>query len=611
MAQKHLNYLNSKIRRKELVHMIIENRPADVLIRGGNIVNVYTGEILKGDISIFGDRIGTVGLEGVKANKIIDAKNKYITPGLMDGHLHIDACMLSVTSFAKAVLPHGTTSVFIDSHEIGNAMGIDGVKLMVEEGKSTPLRVFQYVPAQVPTGPEKLQTPNERITLEETKRLYPLEGIIGLGEVSKWRVLAGDPYFVEKIEWILKEGGCVDGSAHEFSGRYLQAYVASGIFSDHESVEKEFAIERARMGLTVMIREGTSKVQHNIESCIKAITEAGLNPANFCFCSDSILPFDIAKRGHINYCIKKAIKHGLDPITAIQMATVNCARNFGLDNELGGIAPGKIADLLIVDDLKEFKPRMVFVGGELVAKEGRLTKLIPDYHYPAKFLRSIKIKRKIKPDELKINIKRRAGKAKIWVIQVVTQIPSKKAIKSVYPTEKITAVVPVTNGEIVSQPSEDIIKIIVVERYGRTRGPNIGKGFVRGFGLKTGAMAQSIGQDKHDIVGVGINDQDLALAINEVIRIQGGIVLTNNGKIVDVFRLPIGGIMTDKPVDEVNADLLRMMKKARDLGCQIENPFDYLQFLTHPMLPSFRITDKGLVDVNKQELVDLVIEVAD
>jgi adenine deaminase len=608
MAQKHLNYLKTETKRKDLIRMIFENKIADVLIKGGNVVNVYTGEILEEDISIYGDRIGTVGLNDIKAKKVIDAEGKYITPGLMDGHLHIDACMLSVTSFAKAVLPHGTTSVFLDSHEIGNVMGVDGVRMMVEEGKNTPLRVFQYIPAQVPTGPEKLQTPNAKITLEETKLLYPLEGIIGLGEVSKWRVLAGDPYFVDKIEWILSEGGCVDGSAHEFSGRKLQAYVASGIFSDHESVEKALAIERARMGLTVMIREGTSKVQHNIKSCIKAITEAKLNHTNFCFCSDSLLPFDIVKRGHINYCIKTSIECGLDPVIAVQMATINCARNFGLDNELGGIAPGKVADLLIVDDIRKFQPRMVFVGGRLIAKEGKLIEQVPAYRYPRKFLHSIKIKRKIKSEELKIRIKKTVNKVRIRVIKIVTHIPSDKAVKSVYPTEMKTAIVPVRNGEIISQPSKDIIKIVVVERYGKTQGPNIGKGFVKGFGLKSGAIAQSLSQDKHDIVGIGVNDDDLALAINEVVKIQGGIVLANMGKILDTLKLPIGGIMTNKSAEEVNAAIVKMTKKAMKLGCRIENPFDYIQFLTHPMLPSFKITDLGLVDVNKQELVDLIIE---
>jgi adenine deaminase len=599
MPHENINYLRSQTKRSEVVKALQQAKKADLILSGGRVVNVFTGEILDWDVVIYGDRIGFVGdANDFEAERRVDVSGQYLTPGLMDGHLHIDSCMVNATNFARGVLPLGTTSVFIDSHEIGNALGVDGVRMMVEEGRQTPLRVFQLVPAQVPAGPAEIQTPNTAIGVAETKELYALENVLGLGEVSKYRVVAGDPMFVDKIEWILHQGGYVDGSAHDFTGLNLQSYVASGIFADHESVTADFALERARMGLTVMIREGTT--EHNLVKCIEAITKMGANPGCFCFCSDDRHPTEITAEGHINYMVSLAIREGVDPVTAVQMATINCARNFGADRDLGAIAPGKLADILVVPDMADFQPKMVWVGGQLVAREGETVVDLPQPSYPEAFLHSVEIDRQIRPEELVVRANGRQGEVTVHLIE---------AMEGRIWSGRSTETLPVTDGRVEPSPDQDVLKIVVVERYGKTPGPGIGVAFVRGFGLKSGALAQSVAQDIHDIVAVGANDADIAAAVNAVVDLNGGIVVVNNGQVLGQFALPIGGIMADSTVEEVSKAVGDLSAIAQQqMACKMGNPFACLQFQTHPMIPYLKISDKGLMDVNAQKLISVFAE---
>lgn len=599
MPHSNLNFLRSKTSRFQVVENIVKRKGPDLLLRNGRVVNVYTREIITADVGIYGDRIGFVGDASSfgPAKTVIDVAGRYVTPGLLDGHLHIDSCMVNVTNFAKGVLPLGTTAVFIDSHEIGNVLGIDGVRMMVNEGKSTPLRVFQYVPAQVPAGSPENQTPNARIGVPETKELYWEENVIGLGEVSKYRVLALDPMFTEKIGWVLQQGGVVDGSAHDFTGYDLQAYVASGIYADHESVTEDIALERARNGLVVMLREGTT--EHNVERCIKAVLR-GADQSRFCFCSDDRHPTDIVATGHINYCIKLAVRQGLDPITAITMATLNCARNFGVDRELGGIAPGKLADILIVPDLVEFEPDMVIVGGVVVAESGKFLVDLAKPTYPESFLNSIRIPRPITKDDFEIVPPAGLGPSDEVEVRVIEAIEGRIWSRAV--EERL----PLKDGRLYASPEKDVCKIAVVERFGKTPGPNIGLGLIRGFGFKSGAIAESLAQDKHDIVVAGVDDEDMAAAVNELARMQGGLVVVKGGKILGSFGLPIGGIMSDEPIQVVADAVIRLSKIAsQELGCTMKNPFACLQFQTHPMIPYLKVSDKGLMDVNAQKLTSI------
>lgn len=598
MPHSNLNYLNTEQSRFDIIDAIMKEKKADLILEGGKLVNVYTAEIYQADIAVYGDRIGYIGdVKHLKAKKRIDITNKFVTPGLMDGHLHIDSCMVNVTNYAKGVLPLGITSVFIDSHEIGNAFGMEGVEMMVNEGKTTPLRVFQYVPAQVPCGDPKNQTPNYYIGIDETKNLYQQENVFGLGEVSKYKVVNLDPIFVEKIDWILKQDGIVDGSAHDFTGKELQAYVASGIFADHESFSKETAWERARNGLTVMMRNGTT--QQDVDKCVKAITESGVDTTKFCFCSDDRHPVDLVKTGSINSCIDLVVREGISPVVAVQMATINCARNFRLDTELGGIAPGKIADILVVEDLTCFKPEQVYVGGRLVAENGNMVVELTSPRYSENILNSFSHVRKLAPEELKINLSDVADGEHTF--NIIKAMPGN--IWSGWDTDIMT----VCDGTVDVDIEKDILKIVVVERYGRTAGPNIGKALIRGFGFKSGAIAQSLAQDIHDIVAVGQNDEDIALAINKVIEMKGGIVAVNNGQILGSMDLQIGGLMCDRTVQEVADKVNEISKLTQDqMGGIMMDPHACLQFQTHPMIPYLKISDIGLMDVNNQKIISLI-----
>lgn len=601
MSHAYLNYLSTETSRFDIIDAIMKEKKADLILENGKLVNVYTAEIYQTDITIYGDRVGFIGdAKDLPAKKRINCEGKYITPGLMDGHLHIDSCMANVTNYAKGVLPMGITSVFIDSHEIGNALGMEGVEMMANEGMHTPLRVFQYVPAQVPCGDPKNQTPNFTIGLQETKDLYnKMDNVFGLGEVSKYKVVNLDPLFVDKIDWILHQGAVVDGSAHDFVGKNLEAYVAAGLFADHESVSKETAWERARNGLTVMMRNGTT--QKDVDKCVKAITEEKLDTTKFCFCSDDRHPVDLVKTGSIDSCIGLVIEAGIEPIQAVQMATLNCARNFRLDGELGGIAPGKVADILVVEDLKNFKPSQVYVGGKLVAENGKMLIDFPTPQYSENVLNSFKHCRKIKAEDLKVDLSAYADGA--YTCNIIRAMPGN--IWSAWETDTMQ----VKAGTMQPDTEKDIIKIVVVERYGRTPGPNIGKTFIRGFGFKRGALAQSLAQDIHHIVAVGVGDEDIAAAINKVIEMKGGVAIAVDGKAIDSMDLPIGGLMCDRTIQEIAANVNRISDLSRsEMGGIMPDPSACLQFQTHPMIPYLKISDIGVMDVNNQRIVNIIAD---
>lgn len=599
MPYADLNYLRTKTGRFDVVDAIMKEKTADIILEKGKVVNVYTGEIYEADVTIYGDRIGFIGdASHIDAKERIDVEGYYLTPGIMDGHLHIDSCMVNVTNYAKGVLPNGVTSVFIDSHEIGNAMGMEGVAMMVDEGKRTPLRVFQYVPAQVPCGDPANQTPNFSIGMQETKDLYAQENVFGLGEVSKYKVVNLDPLFVEKIEWTLKQGGIVDGSAHDFVGRELQAYVASGIFADHEAINEETAWERARNGLTVMMRNGTT--QKDVDKCVKAITKHNLDTTKFCFSSDDRHPVDLVKTGSIDECINIVIEAGVDPIAAIQMATINCARNFRLDGELGGLAPGKVADILVVKDLANFKPSQVYVGGKLVARDGKMVVDFDAPEYSYSMLNSFDKMRQVKKEDMYLDLSNyEDGVYKANIIRAMSG-----NIWSAWDVDTVK----VENGTVLLDTEKDILKIVVIERYGRTPGPNIGIGLIRGFGFKKGAIAQSLAQDIHHIVAVGYDDDDLVLAINRVIDMNGGITAAADGKLIGEMDLPIGGLMCNRTVHEVAKTVNEISDLTKDvMGGVLSEPHACLQFQTHPMIPYLKLSDIGLMDVNNQKIVDLII----
>jgi len=582
----------------ELVGVALGREPADIVIKGGRLVNVDTAEIEDGvDVALKGKRIALVG-DGRhcirKGTTVIEAKGKYLTPGLFDAHVHVESSMVTVTQFARAVLPHGTTGVFIDPHEIANVLGMLGVKIMLDEGADLPLKVFVTIPSCVPSAPG-LETNGAEIGPADIAEGLKWERVVGLGEVMNFPgVLAGDKKTHGEIRAALDRHKVVEGHAPGLLDRRLSAYVAAGIRSDHESITREEAIEKLRLGMKLEIREGSTA--KNLKALVKPIIELKLDTRHCLLATDDRHPSDLVREGHMDHVIRRAIEEGLDPIRAIQMATINTAEHFGVDGELGSISPGKLADILIVNDIEKFSAEKVIADGWLVAENGRLTIKFPAPRYP-KFARRTMNLKQVTPKDFDVRAPVKKGKVKVRVIGLVEgQVFTKQEIASLK----------VEDGLVKSDLGNDILKAAVVERHRATG--NIGRGFVRGFGMKKGAIASSVGHDAHNITIVGTNERDMAVAVNVVARMGGGQVVVNKGKVLSKVELPIAGLMSDKPVEAVSSELEVLHRVAKRLGIELKSPFMRLSFLPLAVIPKLRITDKGLVDVEKFKLVDLFVK---
>ncbi|MFO7966936.1 MAG: adenine deaminase [Archaeoglobaceae archaeon] len=546
------------------------------LILSGKILSVFTGEVLEGDVAIFGSKIAGIGnYDG--ENRI--ETDGVILPGLMDAHMHLESTLLTPSEFARAVLPQGTTSVFIDPHEIANVAGVDGIKYVYDASRGLPVNFFLNVPSCVPAI-KGLETHGAEINAGDVSKFITWDCVLGLAEMMNFPgVIYGDEMVLRKIEAV--RGRVVDGHAPGLSGKELNAYIAAGVQSDHECISAEEALEKARKGMKVMIREGS--VAKNLAELVKAVND--LNSESFMLASDDFLPIDIA-HGHMNYLLKLCVENGLSPEVAVKMATINTARYFGLD-DLGAIAPGYTADLTIVEDLASFKVKMVIKDGE-VAWDGKTA--VEVRSRTAEEVKHMVILPDIKESDLKI--KAEAGKK----CKVIELIPGQIT------TKKTEMELPVEDGFVAPDEQKDVAKIAVVDRY--SRGKYIGLGFVKGFGLKKGAFASSISHDSHNCVCIGTNDKDILSAIKRIGELQGGFVVVD-GDVKAELPLPVAGLISDLPYEEVVERLKKVNQSVKELGVEIEHPFTSLSFLTLPVIPELKITDFGLVDVNKMELVDL------
>jgi len=584
--------------RTELIRVALGREPANIVIKGGCLVNVDTAEIEDGvDVVLKGKRITLVG-DGRhcigKGTAVVKAEGKYVAPGLLDAHVHVESSMVTVTQFARAVLPHGTTGVFIDPHEIANVLGMLGVKMMLDEGADLPLKVFTTLPSCVPSAPG-LETTGAEIGPADIAEGLKWEWVVGLGEVMNFPgVLAGDKKMHGEIQAALDRHRVVEGHAPGLLGKRLSAYVAAGMRSDHESSTREEAIEKLRLGMKLEIREGSAA--KNLKLLVKPILELKLDTRHCLLATDDRHPADLAKEGHMDHVIRRAIEEGIDPVRAIQMATINTAEHFGMDGELGSISPGKLADILIVNDIEKFSVEKVIADGRLVAEGGRLVIKFPAPRYPKFAKRTMNLKQ-VTPEDFDVRAPVRKGEVKVRMIGLVEG--------QVF-TEHEIAPLKVEDGLVKPDPVNDIVKVAVVERHRATG--NIGRGFVRGFGMKRGAIASSVGHDAHNITVVGTNGRDMAVALKEVVRMGGGQVVVNKGKVLARVELSIAGLMSDKPVEEVSSELEVLHKAAKRLGIKLKSPFMRLSFLPLAVIPKLRITDKGLVDVEKFKLVDLVVQ---
>ncbi len=554
----------------------------DLLLTNGNLVNVFSGEVYPESVAIYNGFI--VGFGNYRAKKVLNLSGKYISPGFIDGHVHIESSMMSVSEFARAVVPKGVTSVITDAHEIANVLGIDGIKYMLESSKNQPLNVFFMLPSCVPAT--NMETAGAKLSGFD---LYPFlteKWVVGLGEVMNFPAVVGaDENLIDKIKivkWGMKR---IDGHSPGLSGRALSAYISAGIASDHESTTLKEAKEKLDKGMYVMVREGTS--ERNLKELIPLVNEK--NCSRFFFVTDDRHPQDLVNEGSIDYIIRKAVSLGLEEVVAIKMATLNTAEYFHLPR-IGAVAPGYQADIVILDNLKNIKPKMVFRRGELVAVNGRFV--------------GRKVKLADVPLRGSINVK--------WLSENDFIIPAlKKNIQviEIIPQQIITkrkiAPAKIYKKYAVSNIKNDILKLVVVERH--LASGNIGKGFVNGFGLKKGAIASSVAHDSHNIICVGCDDKSIFTACVEIVKMGGGLCITDGKKVLGKLPLTIAGLMTDKSLETVVKELEKLVKISKKLGCVLDNPFMTLSFLALPVIPELKLTDKGLVDVNKMKLVRLFV----
>lgn len=567
----------------------------DLKIENIKLVNVFSGEVYKTDIYIKNKRIVSIDPSAdLDAKEIIDGKGRYALPGLIDAHMHFESTMLSPEALASVVVPQGTTTLCADLMEIANVAGEKGLRAMLQSMNRLPYRMLIEVSSRVPTAPG-LETTGAVLGAEEVAQIMDWEESVSLGELDPSKILFVKDEYIHKIADTLSRRKLVNGHAIGRLGQELNVYASSGISDDHECVNVNEMIERLKVGMKVFIREGSS--ERNVDELIKGVLEKNLDTSNLMFCTDDKHAREIQVEGHINYNVSRAIELGLDPMKSVQMATVNTAKHFRMEDEIGSITPGRLADIILVEDWHNMKPDMVIFEGNVVAQNGELVKECKVEDYPDWLKHTVVLKKPVTPESFEVPSKKMEGTTKIHVIEMISrQIINNHIIKEVS----------VKNGLIQTEVDHDILKLAVVERYGKNG--NIGIGFVQGFELKKGALAYSMSHDHHNIVVVGTNDEDMALAVNEVVRLNGGLSVACDGKILNSMELPIGGLMSEKSAEEVMAQLDVLNENAKKLGCNMDAPFMSLSFISLPTVPELGLTDKGLVDVLAHQLIELEVE---
>lgn len=567
----------------------------DLKIENIKLVNVFSGEVYKTDIYIKNKRIVSIDPSAdLDAKEIIDGKGRYALPGLIDAHMHFESTMLSPEALASVVVPQGTTTLCADLMEIANVAGEKGLRAMLQSMSRLPYRMLIEVSSRVPTAPG-LETTGAVLGAEEVAQIMDWEESVSLGELDPSKILFVKDEYIHKIADTLSRRKLVNGHAIGRLGQELNVYASSGISDDHECVNVNEMIERLKVGMKVFIREGSS--ERNVDELVKGVLEKKLDTSNLMFCTDDKHAREIQVEGHINYNVSRAIELGLDPMKSVQMATVNTAKHFRMEDEIGSITPGRLADIILVEDWHDMKPDIVIFEGNVVAQNGELVKECKVEDYPDWLKHTVILKNPVTPESFEVPSKKMEGTTQIHVIEMIPrQIINNHIIKDVS----------VKNGMIQVDVEQDILKLAVVERYGKNG--NIGIGFVQGFELKKGALAYSMSHDHHNIVVVGTNDEDMALAVNEVVRLNGGLSVACDGKILNSMELPIGGLMSEKPAEEVMAQLDILNEDAKKLGCNMDAPFMSLSFISLPTVPELGLTDKGLVDVLAHQLIELEVE---
>ena len=577
----------------DLVEVAAGRAAADLVIRGGRWVNVLTREVVPGiDVAVRRGRIACVVEDAGYCiggrTRVIEAEGRFLTPGLTDGHLHVESSMCTITEYVRAVLPHGTTAIFADPHEIANVFGLDGVRMMAAEAAAMPINVFVQMPSCVPSAPG-LETPGARITPQDVQEAMTWPEIVGLGEMMNFPgVIAGDPQMHAEIAAAMRAGKTVGGHyASPDLGRPFHAYLAGGPADDHENTREVDAVERARRGMRPMLRLGSA--WYDVAAQITAITERGLDPRQFILCTDDAHAGTLVAEGHMDRVIRHAVGLGVDPLTALQMATINTAAHFGVDRDLGCLAPGRRADVVLVESLEDFTAGLVIAGGQVAAEEGRLLLDLPPRTHEARYRRSVRVPRPLAAADFAVDAGGRRGAVAVNVIGVIENHAA---------TRRLSATLQADGGAVRPDPARDVLPLALVERHHGTG--RVVNGFVQGFGFKAAcAVATTVAHDSHHLLVTGTCAEHMAQAANTLAGAGGGVVVVRGGRVIALVELPIGGLMSDEPAAVVARKTARVMQAMRDCGCALNNGYMQLSLLALVVIPELRISDLGLVDVSR------------
>ncbi|MFV1874271.1 adenine deaminase [Nioella sp.] len=583
-----------------LVAIAAGREPADLVLRNLKLVNVQSREILDGwQVAVADGRFAYVGPDAGhcigEGTEVVDGEGRYLIPGLCDGHMHIESGMLTPAEFARAVIPHGTTTMFTDPHEIANVMGLEGVRLMHDEALMQPVNIYTQMPSCAPSAPG-LETTGYEIGPEDVAEAMTWPGIIGLGEMMNFPgVVNGDPQMLAEMAATMNAGKTVGGHyASPDRGPAFHAYAAGGPADDHEGTRESDAIDRVRQGMRSMLRLGSA--WYDVESQITAVTEKGLDPRNFILCTDDCHSGTLVHEGHMNRVLRHAIACGCDPLVALQMCTVNTATHFGLERELGSIAPGRRADMILTSDLLSLPIEVVYGRGVKLAENGDILVECPHLDWPAKARNTVHLGKDLTAQDFEIEAPKGANSAHVKVIGVV---------ENQAPTEALTAELPVVNGLV--EGEGDVCQIALVERHQATGG--VVNAFVSGFGYKGPmAMASTVAHDSHHIIVVGTDRDNMAKAAMRLAEVGGGVTVFKDGEELALVELPIAGLMSDDHATRVADKAQGIVAAMAECGCTLNNAYMQHSLLALVVIPSLKISDLGLVDVTTFELTSLFVE---
>ncbi len=574
----------------ELMAVARGDRPADLVFTNARVVNVFTRSIEQTNVAVFGGRVSGVSHHKIDAKQHINLDGRYLAPGLIDAHMHVESTMMMPRHFVSVASPHGTTGVVFDPHEIANVLGMPGIRFLMDASKNLPMNTLFTASSCVPSS--AFETSGASLHADDLAPLFDDDRVVALAEMMNFPgVFLGDQAVLSRVKLGL-ERALVDGHCPGLTGASLGAYVAAGIGSDHECTTAQEAQEKLALGMQIFIREGSAA--RNIEALVSAVTPE--NASRFCFCTDDRHPGDLHRQGHIDHAIRKAVWCGLDPITALAMGSLHAADHYRLP-DLGAIAPGRQADLIVFDDLFDIRPTSVYFRGEHIAEHGKMLNRLDDADYDLddSIARgSVRIDPSFNAESLRIE-----AQADSDLIRVIKADPHQLITgeQHMRPT--------IAGGHLVADPSRDMLKIAVIARHGASSG--VGLGFVTGFGFTGGALASTVGHDAHNLAVVGSNDQDMTIAVRTLQESGGGQCVVVSGEVKALLPLPIAGLISDQDAPSVIAQQDALLAGVREIGCPMEDPFMPLSFLPLPVIPKLKLTDLGLVDVEQQRIVPLYV----